>query len=112
MIYRLYGDKIIGLSTDTSEMCHMIETSGYWFWREAIRGYSGIADFGAHIGPIDDHTRHQVLTKGVIWSKDKIRRRSRYSSRDGGKMFDSFRKRYNNFKIDIKNKINDIFNLK
>lgn len=112
MKYYLYGNKIYRLSTKDSSYCHQLSTSGFWFWREVIRGHSGIADFGAYIGPISDDAYNEIIKNGIEWSREKIKKRLRYSIRDGGRMFDSFRYRVSYIKLKIKQSLLSFANIR
>lgn len=116
--YVLYQNKIYSVhhpdtnNEDNKVWCSQLHTSGFWFYREVIRGRSGICDFGAYCGPVPLEEYRLILKNGEPWSHDKVRSRLRYSNRDGGKMFDSFRDSRDEFFNKISSKISNFFNIK
>ena len=91
MIWKLYKNKIYGFGSEThSETLMELDTSGYSFYREVIRGHSGIAVFGAHIRKTSKSELYEINKYGITWSEERIKHRLRYSNSQGGKMFDSF----------------------
>lgn len=75
------------------------------FYKEVIRGFSGVTKFGSHVGELNPLLIKDILRDGIEWSEDKIKSRLRYSIRDGGKVFNSIRDRYQNYINKLKNKI-------
>jgi len=110
MIYYLFEDKIYGINKNSCYV-HTLNTSGKWFYREVIRGFSGITTFGAHVEQKSIYDIHSIENFGEEWSEEKIRKRLRYSNIDGGRMFDSFRDRYKNFNHKNKNFIKKFLNI-
>lgn len=61
-------------------------------FRGYLRGHSGVVEYGAHMDKLNMTLLNEIIHNGKIIPEPCIAKRLRYSERDGGKHFDSYRK--------------------
>ena len=63
-----------------------LESCCFGLYKEVLHGHSGIFEFGAHSGALDIHELQYFAGNYEFkyWSEDKIKKRLRYSTNDGG----------------------------
>jgi hypothetical protein len=107
-----YNNKLYRIDEDsTGDMCLELDIAGIWY-KEIIRGCSGIMPYGSYCHPISSTMKEQIKTNNIIWTEEKIQSRLRYSMRDGGRHYDSIRERIANFKSKLHRKYISWLNIK
>jgi len=107
MTYYEYENNLYGIN-DNWQKGNYVQTlniSGFGPFKEVIKGFSGIMKYGAHSGPINHDKVQAIKNNNIIWSKEKIEKRLRYSERDGGSPFETFIPSFD-FSYWIKTKLN------